>query len=89
MNKDIFLERYGLATNHPGIETFYGFREAVEHGEQRCPCIRDIIPVSLEINTESIAGLLTPAGIEVVRYEGADAEGAFSKIGPFYLKVRR
>jgi hypothetical protein len=42
----------------------------------------DAIPVSLKINTESVPGQLVPVGGDVVRYEGADAEGAFSKIGP-------
>lgn len=88
-NKADFLDRYGFAADHFSVETFCGFSKALEHSRQGIPGITDSLPVSMEINTETIACKLIPAGIDIVRYEGADAEGAFSKIGPFYLKVYR
>ncbi|MEB2410956.1 hypothetical protein QMN27_20360 [Enterobacter asburiae] len=89
MDKQLFLQRYSLATDDFRVQPFCGFHETIKHCFKREPGILDAIPVSLEIDTESVPGQLVPVGGDVVRYEGADAEGAFSKIGPFYLKVYR
>lgn len=88
-NKHNFLNRYRLATERFGIDTFCGFHETLKHGRQRSPGIHDPITISIKINAESVSGELVPVSGDVVRYEGSDTEGTFSKLGPFYLKIYR
>ncbi|CNC67731.1 Uncharacterised protein [Yersinia pseudotuberculosis] len=85
---DDFLKRYSIPTNHFTIESFKGFHETFKHNVQRDPRIFNSIPACIKVEAESVSCDLIPSG-EVVRYEGTDSEGAFTKLGPFYLKIKR
>lgn len=79
MDKQLFLQRYSLATDDFRVQPFCGFHETIKHCFKREPGILDAIPVSLEIDTESVPGQLVPVGGDVVRYEGLMRKEPFLK----------
>ncbi|EJE1498060.1 DUF1327 domain-containing protein, partial [Escherichia coli] len=86
---DNFLKGTHLASDCFIAHSFGGFHEAIKHDVERSPGILCSIPVSIEIDTNTITGELVTAGVGVFRHEGNDAKGSFTKIGPFFLKVER
>ncbi|HFO3578340.1 TPA: hypothetical protein ACHJR7_005287, partial [Escherichia coli] len=84
---DNFLKGTHLASDCFIAHSFGGFHEAIKHDVERSPGILCSIPVSIEIDTNTITGELVTAGVGVFRHEGNDAKGSFTKIGPFFLKV--
>ncbi|EHW2969859.1 YdfR family protein, partial [Escherichia coli] len=86
---DNFLKGTHLASDCFIAHSFGGFHEAIKHDVERSPGILCSIPVSIEIDTNTITGELVTAGVGIFRHEGNDAKGSFTKIGPFFLKVER
>ncbi|EFM8022756.1 YdfR family protein [Escherichia coli] len=86
---DNFLKGAHLASDCFIAHSFGGFHEAIKHDVERSPGILCSIPVSIEIDTNTITGELVTAGVGIFRHEGNDAKGSFTKIGPFFLKVER
>ena len=50
------------ATDDFRVQPFCGFHETIKHCFKREPGILDAIPVSPEIDTESVPGQLVPVG---------------------------
>ncbi|EHV9018581.1 YdfR family protein [Escherichia coli] len=86
---DNFLKGTHLASDCFIAHSFGGFHEAIKHDVERSPGILCSIPVSIEIDTNTITGELVTAGVGIFRHEGNDAKGSFTKIGAFFLKVER
>lgn len=84
-----FLKGTKIARDHFIAHSFGGFHETIEHDAERSPGILCSVPVSIEIDTNTITGELITAGVGVFCHEGDDAKGSFTKIGPFFLKVER
>lgn len=86
---DSFLKRFRLARGHFVTHSFEGFQETIKHDIERMPGVLDPIPVSIEINANSVSAVLVPASSDVFRHERNDAEGSFTKVGPFNLQIQR
>ncbi|WP_176203217.1 hypothetical protein [Salmonella enterica] len=86
---DSFLKRFRLARGHFATHSFEGFQETIKHDIERTPGVLDPIPVSIEINANSVSAALVPASSDVFRHERNDAEGSFTKVGPFNLQIQR
>lgn len=86
---DSFLKRFELARGHFHTHPLKGFQEVAKHDVEGAPGVIDPIPVSIEINANSVSATLVPASIGVLRHEGSDAEGSFTKVGPFNLQIQR
>lgn len=86
---DNFLKRFILARDHFTAHPFKGFHEAIKHDVEGVPGVLNPIPVSIEINANSVPAMLVPASSGVFRHERNDTEGSFAKIGPFNLQIQR
>ncbi|HGG5996081.1 TPA: hypothetical protein ACJG4C_005225 [Salmonella enterica subsp. diarizonae serovar 61:r:z53] len=86
---DSFLKRFRLARGHFANHPFKGFQETIKHDIERMPGVLDPIPVSIEINANSVSAVLVPASSDVFRHERNDTEGSFTEVGPFNLQIQR
>ena len=71
------------------VQSFCGFKDAVEHSVERLPDLGITIPIRIEDQPDSVTISLVSRQCDVICRRELDIDKGIEEIGPFYLQIQR